>query len=130
MNVATKTASIIQLALSTTIIIPSKLKKLTHQRDNALNKTQFETIIEHLLTYLRCLFIIFSFCYFLITRLTFLIFFVCLFASFVYLFSMLYILCFCIVLCIVLLLYIAAYLLLFIEVNRPLPPGGKPNCSK
>ena len=55
MNVANKTASIIQLALSTTIIIPSKLKKLTHQRDNALNKTQFETIIEHLLTYLLTL---------------------------------------------------------------------------
>ena len=71
MNIANKTASIIPLALFTTLIITRKLKQLIHQPNNALNKTQLETSIEHLHIYLRCLIIIFLFAIFKLLDLCF-----------------------------------------------------------
>ena len=58
-----------------------------------------------------------SICYFLIIRIMFLISFLSLFSYFVYLCPILCILCFCIALCIV---------CTFVQVYRPLPPGGNP----
>ena len=54
----------------------------------------------------------------------------CLFSCFVFLFSILFILCFCIVLCIVLCIVSpfvhSCLFFIFVQVYRPLPPGGNP----
>ena len=60
-----------------------------------------------------------SICYFLITRLTFLVLFCALY-------SILCILCFCIVLCVVSPFVHSCLFDIFVKVYRPLPPGGNP----
>ena len=62
--------------------------------------------------------------YFLITRLIFLIFFICTFSCFVCLFYILCFLCCCIVLCIIYPFLYSCLFPIFVQVHRPLPPGG------
>jgi hypothetical protein len=63
--------------------------------------------------------------FFLITRLTCFSTFLCLFSCFVFLFSILCILCFCIVLCVASCSVYSCLFPIFVQVYRPLPPGGK-----
>jgi len=75
----------------------------------------------------RCVIIIcFSFLFYNHSPYAFLIFLLCLFSRFVILFSILCIKCRCIVLCTVSPFVYSCLFPIFVQVYRPLAPGGKP----